>query len=50
MASQQQLDEAIVAYRENPTEETRRRLLALQQSHTTSFFKSQTVDYIKRTR
>lgn len=44
------LNEAIVAYRENPTPENKARLLALQTASTQRFYSQNASEYIRRTR
>lgn len=43
------LDEAVLAYREDPTEANKQRLLALQEQHVTDFYREQADEFIRRT-
>ncbi len=43
------LDQAIVAYRENPTDENREWLMGLQAQHANRFYRSQATEFIRRT-
>lgn len=44
------LDAAVLAYREDPSEENRQRLLAAQREHNDDFMREQTGAYIERTK
>jgi hypothetical protein len=44
------LDRAVIAYREDPTEANRLRLLAAQAAHTEAFYREQSDEFIERTR
>lgn len=48
--TQGRLDQAVLAYRENPTEENNKRLLEIQREHVDNFYAEQTGVYIERTR
>jgi hypothetical protein len=45
-----ELDRAILAYRANPTEANRLRVLAAQEAHMLAFFRRQTEEFQVRTR
>lgn len=44
------VDRALAAFREDPSEENRARLLTAQQDHMTSYYQERSVEYIERTR
>lgn len=49
MPTQSAYDAAIIAYRENPTEQNRERLLILQRQRVENVFNRETRDYQRRT-
>lgn len=45
-----ELDKAVLAYRENPTDENREHLLRMQEAHVADFYREETEGFIERTK